>query len=119
MENNEKKIDAFFAEMRKQAENGKEFSNGSNKARWAWTGRRKDYEEFVIDNYVWESEIHDFIGTLREAGVKSFIFTDQSTALMYNIHGFVAEGCKMVGLATVEHKDFIINTTIQGIRFSL
>lgn len=119
MKNNEKKIDAFFAEMRKRAENGKKFSDGSNKAFRAWTFRNRDCEDFEITSSVWEREIHDFIGTLREAGVKSFIFTDQSTALMYNIHGFVAEGCKMVGLATVEHKDFIINTTIQGIRFSL
>lgn len=119
MKNNEKKIDAYFNEMEKQAVNGKEFPSGSSRAFSAWTYRNRDCEDFEITFSVWEREIHDFIGTLREAGVKSFIFTDHSTALMYNIHGFVAEGCKMGDLVTVEHKDFIRNTTVQGIRFSL
>ena len=119
MKNATKKIDAFFIEMRKQAENGQQFPSGANKAFWAWANRDRNCEDFLIEVSLWEREIHDFISKLREAGVKSFIFSDTSTALMYNIHGFVAEGCKMMGLATFERKRFYETEIIQGIRFNI
>lgn len=75
-------------------------SDGTYKAfqLWYWG----ETEELQMDEFVWEREAHDFIETLREAGIETFVFTNQSTALMENMHWFVNEGCTLVGLCEVE-----------------
>ena len=49
--------------------------------------------------------------------------TNQSTGLMEDIHGYIAEGCQMEGPCTIIKKDnkFGEETeeTIQGLRFTL
>ena len=78
------------------------FSGGANKAFRAW--RYTDGDEILFDDHCWDSEIHDLIDTLRSAGFKTFVITNQSTGLMENLHGFAAEGCKMEGLCTIIKK---------------
>jgi len=97
------------------------FSNGANKAYRAWKYSQGD--EVVMEDFTWERERHDFIDALRKAGMKTFVTTNQSTGLMEDIHGFIAEGCTMLGTCIItKKKDRWGEETeeqIQGIRFAL
>lgn len=67
-----------------------------------WNERDEpNFEDFVWD----KNEAKDFIDTLRAAGVKTFTVTNQSTALMENMHWFEQNGCKLMGLCEVEETD--------------
>lgn len=97
---------------------------GACKAYRAWMHTiEREEDEVEMDDFLWEKEIDDFVDTLRKAGIASFIFTNQSTAVMENIHGFTAAGCTMEGLCKIERieKCFGKDRTeeILGIRFSL
>ena len=100
------------------------FPQGASKAYRAWAGSisRKE-DEVEMDDFLWEKEVHDFIDTLRKAGIQTFVYTNQSTAVMENLHAFAAEGCTMDGLCTItRHEDRWGDeepTEIMGIRFSV
>ena len=84
---------------------------------------RKGADEIIMDDFLWDKEVADFTCALRKAGFESFIYTNQSTAVMQNLHDLEAEGCKMQGLCKITQterrfgKDQQIE--IPGIRFSL
>ena len=71
------------------------FTMGVSKAFRMWKYCESD--ELLFDDFVWEREAGDFISTLRKAGIQTFVMTNQSTALMENIHWFVALGCRLEG----------------------
>lgn len=100
------------------------FEQGTCKAYRAWAqsiSRKED--EFEMDDFLWDREVKDFIDTLRCAGIKSFVYTNQSTAVMENLHAFAKEGCTMTGLCTITRQETRWGdeepTEIQGIRFQL
>ena len=97
------------------------YSQGACKAYRAWKYSATD--EILFDDYVWEKEAHDFIDTFRKAGIGTFVVTNQSTALMENLHWFAAEGCEMLGLCTITRKENRwgeeTEEQIMGIRFSV
>ena len=69
----------------------------------AWSAWRCVYwseteDDLWMKEAPWDENIPDFIDTLRKFGVTTFIYTDSSTALMRNIHSFIANGCEMVGI---------------------
>ena len=79
-------------------------SAGACKAYRAW--RYSETDEVIIDDFTWEGqETHDFINTLRKAGLTSLVITNQSTGLMRNLHDFAAEGCTLQGLCTITKKE--------------
>lgn len=84
-------------------------TRGQAKALSAWYWGTT--EELNIDDFLCEEEVHDFIATLREAGLKSFTCTNSGSSLMSNIHAFAAEGCKIAGLCEAANR--------KGIRFEL
>lgn len=97
-------------------------SQGACKAFRAW--RYSETDEVIMDDFTWEgAETHDFIDTLRKAGITSLVTTNQSTGLMRNLHDFVAEGCEMLGLCTITKKENRwgeeTEEKVMGIRFSL
>ena len=97
------------------------YSQGACKAYRAW--RYTEGEELLFDDFVWEKEAADFIGTLRKAGIGTFVITNTSTALMENLHWFAAQGCTMEGLCTVTKKENRFGAEkeeqIMGIRFKV
>ena len=100
------------------------FSQGISKAFRAWkTSIQRSEDEVEMDDFLWESEVHDFVEALREAGFQTFVYTNQSTAVMENLHQFAAEGCRLEGLCTItRHEDRWGEEEpyeVQGIRFSL
>ena len=100
------------------------YPQGTCKAYRAWqTSLRRKEDEVEMDDFLWEKEVADFISALREAGIKTFVYTNQSTAVMENLHQFAAEGCRLEGLCTItRHEDRWGEEEpyeVQGIRFSL
>ena len=65
----------------------------------------------------------DFVDTLRRAGIRTFVYTNQSTAVMENLHGFAAAGCTMDGLCRIQRNERRWGTDgpeqVMGIRFSV
>lgn len=79
-------------------------------------------DEVVMDDFTWNDEERKmFIETLRKLGLKKMVVTNTSSVLYNDLHGYVALGCKLVGLCTIvkwdcwEHKDI----EVKGIRFEL
>lgn len=102
------KIDEKFLEkIRKQVKEGT-VSLGASKAFWTYNEGEKEWEThagrkvpaYGFNGFCWDKDIHDFISTLRGIGVKKFVTTNTSTALMDNLHGFADEGCYIGGLVT-------------------
>ena len=100
------------------------FSQGANKAYRAWAssvGRQE--KEVEMDDFLWDSEVADFVDTLRKAGFGSFVYTNQSTAVMENLHQFAAQGCAMQGLCMITRRENRWGeeepVEIMGIRFIL
>ena len=79
--------------------------------------------ELEMDDFLWEKEVRDFVEALRSAGLETFVYTNQSTAVMENLHAFAAEGCTMLGLCTITRQETRWGEEepyeVQGIRFSL
>ena len=99
-------------------------SEGACKAYRAFrTTEEKSSSEFEMEDFLWDREVADFIDALRKAGIKTFAYTNQSTAVMENLHAFAAEGCTMDGLCTItRHEDRWGDeepTEVMGIQFSV
>ena len=96
-------------------------SEGANKAYRAW--RWSDTDEVIMEDFTWDRERHDFIETLRKAGIKTMVVTNKSTGLMEDLHGYAAEGCTMQGLCTIFKKSRRWGDeeteAVQGIRFAI
>ena len=114
-------LKAWYAE---DAAAGFPFSQGACKAyrAWAQSLARKE-TELEMDDFLWDKEVADFVSTLREAGITSFVYTNQSTAVMENLHQLAAAGCTMQGLCTITRQETRWGdegpAEIMGIRFSL
>lgn len=81
-------------------------SSGASKAYRAWKNSiRRNQDEIEMDDFCWEREVEDFLNTLREAGIETFVYTNQSTAVMENLHQFAAQGCAMQGLCLITRRE--------------
>lgn len=94
-------------------------SDGERKAIRAW--RTSTSETVIMNDFLWESEVAGFVYALRSAGITTFIFTNQSTALMENLHWLAAAGCRIGQLVSWEeqHSIFEETTTVMGIEIHL
>lgn len=100
------------------------FSGGANKAYRAWAASvSRQEDEVEMDDFLWDREVADFVDTLRRAGFTAFVYTNQSTAVMENLHAFAAKGCTMIGLCTITRHENRWGDEepieVMGIRFSV
>ena len=59
------------------------FEQGACKAYRAWANSISRKEaELEMDDFLWEKEVRDFVEALRSAGLETFVYTNQSTAVM-------------------------------------
>ena len=74
-------------------------AQGTSKAYRAWkTSLQRKEDEVEMNDFLWEREVPDFIEALRQAGIRTFVYTNQSTTVMENLHAFAAQDCAMEGL---------------------
>ena len=97
---------------------------GACKAYRAWScSLEKNADEVEMDDFLWDREVSAFVETLRAAGIASFIYTNQSTAVMENLHAFEENGCKMDGLTKIKRTARRFGAeqeeTILGIHFTV
>lgn len=81
------------------------FSNGEVKAYRAWNNTISNSPDATVvemNDFLWEREVAGFVLALRTAGLEKFYYTNHSTAVMENLHGFAAAGCKIGGMVTWE-----------------
>ena len=113
-------MDAWYAE-KKRLEETNPVAGGIGKAYRAWYWGTTD--ELEMDEFLWDREVEGFVETLRKAGIQSFVYTNQSTAVMENIHQFVAAGCTLEGPCTLTKKTERwgerSEDTVLGLRFTL
>ena len=100
------------------------FPQGACKAYRAWASSlSRQEDELEMDDFLWEKEVRDFVEALRSAGIDTFVYTNQSTAVMENLHAFAAEGCALAGLCTITRQETRWGdeepVEVLGIRFSL
>lgn len=97
-------------------------SQGACKAYYAWRQSIEWKEtELELDYALWDNEVADFVDYLRIAGIEFFIYTNQSSFVMRNLHAFAKEGCIMEGLCTIKRTERRFGENrkedIPGIRF--
>ena len=134
MEDYQKRSDAYEAEKKSKRE---ELSNDDF---WAWvkeTGKpeypftngqsaalslvhwHKGEGYLDLKDHIWTDDVKDFVDTLRAFGVDKFAVTCKSSGLMEDMHEFVANGCKLVGLCEVEEERYRKIEMKQGVLFEL
>ena len=121
------KANEFFNEMRRTERAWDKtsdfpYTSGAMKALYAWAFSIDNGEnELEMNEFTWSRENHDFIETLRKAGIKTFVVTNSGTSLLENLHAYAAEGCTMTGLCTITRHDRWSDETteVQGIRFKV
>lgn len=100
------------------------YPQGASKAYRAWAASISRLEdELEMDDFLWDNEVNDFIDTLRKADIQTFVYTNQSTAVMENLHAFAAAGCTLDVLCTITRRETRWGdeqpSEVMGIRFNL
>ena len=89
-----------------QASSESPLTDGKHRAYIAWFNSfRNQSSAFEVDDLPWPRDIHEFVETLRAAGITEFAVTDRSTGLMEGLHLLAAEGCTMQGLCKVTRSE--------------
>ena len=96
---------AYFQAL-EQTSNELALTDGRHRAYIAWfKSIRNQSSTFEVDDLPWPRDIHEFVETLRAAGITEFAVTDRSTGLMEGLHLLAAEGCTMQGLGKVTRSE--------------
>lgn len=91
---------------KEKAEHPFPFTKGSMKALQAYRNSKdRGCDSFEVDDLPWPDDTKDFVETLKNAGIKTFVVTDESTGLMDGIYDLTACGCRMGALKTVTRAD--------------
>jgi hypothetical protein len=82
------------------------FSDGACKAYRAYfNSQTNQSSDFEVSDLPWEKDYEDFVGTLRAAGIKTFVVTDKSTALMDGIFKLQSLCCSLIGPVVITRKE--------------
>ena len=105
----------------KELKNNNPYTSGEYKAYYAYSNSLRDGEdEIIVRDFLWDSEVEDFTNTMKTAGVKSFIYANESSSVMHNIHGLADHGYTIGGLykKLIEASSrFDRDRIVYGIRF--
>ena len=113
------------------------WSDGEGMAYRAWRGSVYNKQsELELEDKLLKEEVHDFIATLRRAGIKSFVFSGTETystwfhdkspwwnrlerGIAEHLQDFEAEGCKIGHPCTIERNLICAERMGAGIRIWL
>lgn len=109
-------------EMVEEVQKEDPYTYGEASAYRAWNNTVEQYSDsdvIIMTDYLSEEDIAGFVVTLRNAELEKFYLTNSSTALMENIHGYIAAGCKMTGTVVLERKRWNKVEQVLGLEFTL
>lgn len=66
---------------------------------------RSQSSEFECDHLPWDTDMSDFVKTMREAGVETIAVTERSSSLIESLHKLAEQGCTVKELCTVTRPD--------------
>ena len=100
------------------------YSLGARKALWNYKdSKRHNSSEFEVTDLPSESDMEDFLSTLRIAKVTTFVVTAKSTVLIEALHQMRRLGCTVYGLDTITRNDteyhVMDDYEVEGIRIML
>ena len=100
------------------------YSLGARKALWNYKdSKRHNSSEFEVTDLPSESDMEDFLSTLRIAKVTTFVVTAKSTALIEALHQMHTLGYTVYGLDTITRNDteyrVMDDYEVEGIRIML
>jgi len=96
------------------------FTPGESKAVRAYLNSNYyGLNEIEMNDFLWDRDVHDFITSLKNAEIDTFVYTNTSSAVMDNILGFIDEGCKMLEPTILTRKDEWEQKEVKGIRFKI
>ena len=100
------------------------YSLGARKALWNYNdSKRHNCSEFEVTDLPGESDMEDFLATLRIAKITTFVVTAKSTALIEALHQMRRLGCTVYGLDTITRNDteyrVMDDYEVEGIRIML
>ena len=97
-----KTTDRFFEEILNKHEAGEKISTGAGYAYRAWRfSSYNESSEFECEDLPSDNDMKDFVDTSKASGIGTLAITEQSTALMRNLHTLESLGCEMLGLCKV------------------
>lgn len=84
---------------------------------------RHNSSMYEVTELPYDNAIQEFIQTLREADVSSFVVTEKCTELIPTLWNLVNSGCSLIGLVEVDRSDSEYNVMgdykVQGFLLSL
>ena len=98
---------------------------GADKAHHAWESSLARKEDMLdLTESVFKSEAKEFVQTLRAAGFRAFVCTDDSSGLMRTMHVLAEEGSRFMNFCTVTRRktrwgDDDSTEKVMGVSFSL
>ncbi|HRU98619.1 MAG TPA: hypothetical protein P5092_14445 [Ruminococcus sp.] len=100
------------------------YSLGARKALWNYNdSKRHNSSEYEVTDLPNESDMEDFLSTLRIAKIATFVVTAKNTALIEALHQMRRLGCTVYGLDTITRNDteyrVMGNYEVEGIRIML
>lgn len=92
------KLDEIYKKL-KELKSENPYSRGEGKAMRAYSNSLiLGLNDVVFSDSLWDDEIKDFVDSMKRAGVETFVYVDDSSAVMGNIHGIVKNGYGFGGL---------------------
>ncbi len=99
---------------------GKNYNSGTRCAVGNYrTTLRCAADEYIVRENPHRIDIEDFVDTLRKAGIKSIVLTDESHLLIEILHRFADCGCTIDELVRIKITDDFGPRYLGGIRLKL
>ena len=104
----EEKWDEGSAVIKKfEAENPYPFTRGRSDALrdCTWNMEKENEGFFEVRDLPDEKDLDDYLESLKEMEITTFLLTEESTALMRNLFELESHGCRITGLKTYKRED--------------
>lgn len=110
---------AYFETMRmmEACDKGRQFSRGAWAAYRAWHYNTNDDGEIEANDTLFPGDAKDFAETMHKAGIRSFVYTNESTAAVQNFCEFMEAGYSVAGPCAYKGDDRGWKYERLGVRF--
>lgn len=92
-------------------------SRGERMAYIAWKhSYQSNYAKFVLEDFLWDEDIPDFLNALKRAHVREFVYANDSTAALDNMHAIAMSPDWKIGDAVLVYTEEVspLNPEVGG-----